>query len=355
MHDYRQTLVSLSIPGLSLSRTELFPNLRHVQTVLHDYGGDLMQTSEKIRQSLPLIECISLSHLRFFLCEAVLPHGFKHLSVLGGNSLRALTDSPAGSTLEALDYEEGFKIMNQVDVDFHFPSLKYFWYEDSPGALKMRNIVSCLIRSPALISIRLYISINNPDALLPETMPEVWKLLFRHTPHLKDFLIHSLAYDSTALGFDDEVVKYLVRHCPMLETISIYDKDDTLSDAALDELSKLNNLKSLQIESKNSLFTNQAVTKFLSGNSHSRLRKVRITGQQRREKIYTEHTLVRSYMGGNEWRVCVLKDVDKNKLLTAVICEQLDMDVDQDTLQQQIEYLRTNFRLNECEVSGTID
>ena len=352
LQEFAETLESLSIPGLQM-KLRYFPKLKHVETILHEYGGDPMTTPESIRKALPLLQCMSLSHLRFFLSESILPAGMKHLSLLGGNSLRSLSESPAAASIERLDYEEGFKIVNQVDVDFTFPSLQAFWFEDTPGACKFKNIISCLIRSRNLTSIRFYISIGSPDALRDDTLPNVWKFLFVHVTGLTDFLLHSLAYDNWSLGFDDEVVKCMVRNCPRLKTISIYDKDDTLSDLALDELAQLRHLQSLQIESKNSLFTRAAVARFLSGNSRHCLRKVAITGQKRKEKIYTEHTLVRSYMGGNEWRVACLKECNKAKkqLLESMIIDQEE----EDLLQQQINVMKTEFMLRECEVTGTID
>lgn len=354
LHEYRETLESLSFPGLVM-RDRYFPRLKHVETIMHEYGSHQMQTVESIRQALPSLQCMNLSHLRFFLSESVLPVGIRHLCLLGGNSLAALSESPAAATLERLDYEEGFKIVNLVDMDFRFPALRAFWFEDTPAAGKFKNIVHCLIRSRNLESLRFYVSIGASDDLVDDNLPNIWKFLFIHTTGLTDFLLHSLAYDTYSLGFDDDVVKCLVRSCPGLKSISIYDKDDTLTDVTIDELSKLRNLQSLQIESKNSLFTRAAVSRFLRGSSRHCLRKVRITGQRRQEKIYTEHTLVRSYMGGNEWRVACLKDGNKSKkrLLEVVINEQ--MDVDADFLQRDIDALRNEFKLKECEVTGTID
>lgn len=368
---YMHQVRSLSIPGLRIAgRT--FPRLEHVETILHDYSDPVMQSGESMRQALPRLQCISLSHLKFFLYESLLPHGIKHVSLLGANSLAQISESGAAGTLTRLDYEEGFLRASQTDVSFHFPRLQAFFYEDTMNVIKFDALVQHLLPSRELHTLRFYIAIapvtpaaqvdapvQHNDGISPA---DVWKKLFRGTPNLGELQLHSLAYQTRSLEFNDEVVGCMTHCCPDLHTLILFDKDDSLTDASLDHLSRLTKLQVLDIESRNALFSRSAILRFLTtAAARSKLRQFRIRGGKRRAKRYAEHSLVRSFLAGNEWRVAsrsAMHDhsTDDPDIVSAVIWGLHGSGTEpDDPLQQQLDLLARESCLTDYIITGTID
>lgn len=368
---YAHQVKSLSIPGIRVAGRS-FPRLEHVETILHDYSDPVMQSTSSMRQALPMLQCISLSHMKFFLYEALLPEGVKHLSLLGANSLSQISESPASQTLTRLDYEEGFLMANQTDVSFRFPKLEAFFYEDIMNVTKFEALVQHLVQCEQLHTMRFYMAIAplppappaGPPVLHNNLTPaSVWKRLFRGTPNLGEFHLHSLAYHTESLEFNDSVVMCMANCCPTLHTLIVFDKDNSLSDASLDHLSRLTNLQVLDIESKDSLFSHAGIVRFLTTcASRSKLRHLRIRGGKRRSKIYTEHSLVRTFLGGNEWRVFRRSDMPNNHssddpdIVSAVIWGQNSNGPEpNDPLQEQLDLLSRESCLKYHSVSGIID